>query len=111
MQTIVELFEFQRACKTIGVSEDFVDELKVTLAKHPDAGIELGSGLYKMRFARKGQGKSGGYRVVYFFKGEDMPIFLISIFAKNKKVNLTKTESTVFRHLCSEIENGYRNRT
>lgn len=54
--------------------------------------MSLGGGLRKVRFARAGGGKSGGYRTVYVFGGTQMPIFLVTVFAKNEKDNLSKAE-------------------
>jgi hypothetical protein len=49
--------------------------------------------LRKLRFARSGGGKRGGYRTIYvFFGGADVPLFLITVFAKNEKDNLGKAE-------------------
>jgi len=62
------------------------------IAANPDAGVSLGGGLRKLRFARPGGGKSGGYRTVYVFGGTEIPIFLVTVFAKNEKDNLSKTE-------------------
>ena len=56
-------------------------------------GVSIGGGVRKFRFARDGGGKSGGYRVIHFFGAEgDAPIFLITVFAKNEKANLSKSE-------------------
>jgi hypothetical protein len=41
---------------------------------------------------RKGGGKSGGYRTRYAFCDRPMPVFLITVFAKNEKGNLTAKE-------------------
>jgi hypothetical protein len=54
--------------------------------------VSLGGGLRKIRIPRAGGGKSGGYRTVYVFGGVHMPIYLITVFAKNEKDNLTKAE-------------------
>ena len=110
MQTIVELFEFQRCVKAIGLSEADLERLKSELANNPSAGVELGSGLYKFRFARQGGGKSGGYRVIYFFKMQDMPLILISAFSKNQKVNLTPGELKEYRKLCDALEAQFRSK-
>jgi len=108
MQTIVELFEFQRCMKSVGMSEKDLECLKVELAINPDAGTALGSGLYKFRFARQEKGKSGGYRVIYFYRRTDIPLILISAFAKNQKVNLTPNELKDYRRLCDLLESHYR---
>ena len=62
------------------------------IAANPEAGLSLGGGLRKVRLPRAGGGKSGGFRTIYVFGGAHMPIFLITIFAKNEKANLSKTE-------------------
>ena len=62
------------------------------IAANPEAGISLGGGLRKVRIPREGGGKSGGFGTVYVFGGSHMPIFLITVFAKNEKANLSKSE-------------------
>ena len=62
------------------------------VAANPEAGISLGGGLRKVRIAREGGGKSGGYRTIYVFGGVDIPIFLVTVFAKNEKDNLSRAE-------------------
>lgn len=62
------------------------------LAANPEAGVSLGGGLRKVRFARLGGGKSGGYRTVHVFGGIQMPLFLVTVFAKNERDNLSKAE-------------------
>ena len=91
MQTVVELPEFLRRAKVI-MSDDDRFALVDFLAANPEAGILLGGGLRKIRFAREGGGKSGGYRTIYVFGGTDSPIFVVTVFAKNEKDNLTKVE-------------------
>jgi len=91
LQTVVELPEFLRRAKAI-MSEADRMTLVDAVAASPDAGVSLGGGLRKMRVARPGGGKSGGYRTVYVFGGTHMPIFLVTVFAKNEKGNLSKTE-------------------
>lgn len=45
-----------------------------------------------MRFAHKGGAQSGGYRTIYVFGGLHMPIFLVTVFAKNERDNLGRAE-------------------
>lgn len=68
-------------------------ELIDFLAAHPEAGVALGGGVRKLRFAPAGAGKSGGFRVVHFYRADsDKPLFLIAVFAKNAKSNLSAAE-------------------
>jgi hypothetical protein len=62
------------------------------VAANPGMGAALGGGLRKVRVAREGGGKSGGYRIIYVFGGTHMPIFLVTVFAKSERDNLSKAE-------------------
>lgn len=91
LQTVVELPEFLRRAKAIMTDEERA-ALVDYIAAHPQAGVSLGGGLRKVRIAREGGGKSGGYRTIYVFGGTHMPLFLVTVFAKNEKDNLSRTE-------------------
>jgi len=60
----------------------------------PDA--DLGGDVYKMRIARPGEGKSGGYRVVVFFRSEERTFFVYG-FAKSDRGNIDQRELRVFK--------------
>lgn len=59
-----------------------------------------------MRLARKGGGKSGGYRVIYFFATDEIPIILISVYAKNNQENLTDKQRNMLYAMAQEIKKG-----
>jgi hypothetical protein len=65
------------------------------LAAFPKAGVILQGtgGIRKLRWARRGSGKSGGVRVIYYFHNEHIPLYLLTVFGKNEKANLSKAES------------------
>lgn len=102
LQTVVELPEFQRRAKAV-MSDSEREAAIVWIAGNPDAGVSLGGGLRKVRIPREGGGKSGGFRTIYVFGGRHMPIFLITVFAKNEKANLTAKEQAVAVELSKEI--------
>ncbi len=77
------------------------------LAADPQAGISLGGGLRKVRVARRGSGKSGGYRVLHFYRAPDMPLFLLTVFAKNEKANIFRSEKADLIKLCDLIAETY----
>lgn len=64
------------------------------LAAHPKAGdlIEGTGGIRKLRWSRGGRGRSGGVRVIYYYHSEAMPLYLITLFAKNERANLSKAD-------------------
>ena len=91
--TVAELPEYLRAAARLLADGDrraIVDHL----AAHPTAGdlIEGTGGVRKLRWARDGRGKSGGVRVIYYFHSETMPLYLLTMFAKNERANLSKAE-------------------
>lgn len=105
--SVVETPEFQNRAKAVGMTEADRDQLAEMLARNPDAGVSLGSGLRKVRFARQGKGKSGGYRVLHFYRHEGLPVFLLTVFSKNEKVNLSRSEQAELAKLCDQIAGSY----
>jgi hypothetical protein len=47
----------------------------------------------KLRFAPKGRGKSGAFRVIYYVLTEDLPILALLIYGKNEQVNPTPEQT------------------
>ena len=106
--TVVETPEFQRRSRAL-MSEEERLELIDFIARNPGAGVSIGGGVRKFRFARDGGGKSGGYRVIHFYCEEDsVPIFLITVFAKNEKANLTRAETEIVKSLGKMLADSYR---
>ena len=91
LQTVVELPEFQWRAKAVMTDAEREGAIDF-IAANPKAGVSLGGGLRKVRAPREGGGKRGGFRTVYVFGGIHMPIFLVTVFAKNEKDDLTPTE-------------------
>ena len=91
LQTVVELDAFLKRAKAI-MTDDERAGIVSYLAANPLAGVLLGGGLRKVRIPRAGGGKSGGYRTLYVFGGTDIPLFLVTVFAKNEKDNLSDAE-------------------
>ena len=58
--------------------------------------------------AAKGKGKSGGARAITFYSGRDLPVFLMTVFGKGEKANLTKTEQNELRDVLARIAAEYR---
>lgn len=93
MQTIIELPEYIRKVdKLLDKSE--CNKITNYLAVHPKSGdiITGTGGIRKLRWAKPGVGKRGGVRIIYYFHNEEIPLFLLTVFGKNEKDNLTKAE-------------------
>ena len=99
-QTIIETQEFiKRSERRMSATER--EEAIYLIANHPERGVlirETG-GVRKIRFGIAGRGKSGGVRIIYFFHNENMPIYLLTVFAKNEKANLSKAECNALAKL------------
>ena len=106
LQTVVELDSFLKRAKAIMSDEERLAIIS-WLAANPEAGISLGSGLRKMRVPRAGGGKSGGYRTIHVFGGIHMPLFLLTVFAKNEKDNLSRGELADLVELSKRIIAAY----
>jgi hypothetical protein len=76
------------------LSDTQYGRLQSALAAQPDLGslIRGGNGLRKVRWALPGRGKSGGVRIIYFWRVSESQILMLAIYAKNEQANLTPTQ-------------------
>jgi hypothetical protein len=88
--------------------EDIVDQL----AADPRCGVVIpgSGGIRKLRVGMHGRGKRGGARIIYFFGGDDVPVFLLAVFAKNEKVDLTAAERMAMGKQVIRMLTDYRRR-
>lgn len=93
MLTIAELPEYIRRAEKLLSDGERLDIVNY-LAAHPKAGdlMEGTGGVRKLRWGRGTQGKSGGVRVIYYFHSDAMPMYLLTLFAKNERANLSMAE-------------------
>lgn len=59
-----------------------------------EQSVSLGKKIYKIRIARRGEGKSGGYRVVLILRVENNLIIPVCVYAKNERNNVSFKELT-----------------
>lgn len=107
--TVVELPEFIKNSKKC-LTDSERGELITYLSNNPRSGklISGTGGIRKIRWAREGIGKRGGVRVIYFYYNEIMPLFILSVFAKNDKINLSKSERNELAHLVKHLVEKYK---
>jgi len=72
---------------------------------HPNAGVLIKGtgGVRKLRWARSGRGKSGGFRVIYYFHSQEMPLYLLTLFGKKEKANITKKERNILSGMVRDL--------
>jgi hypothetical protein len=98
--TIVETKAYLRRAERL-LTEEEISACSELIAYDPDCGeiMQGTGGVRKLRIALAVRGKRGGARVVYYFHNESIPVFLLDVFAKNEKDNLTKAERNAMAEL------------
>lgn len=107
--TVVETPEFIRSTRHL-MSEAEREALITFLSERPAAGdlIPGTGGVRKLRWQLEGRGKRGGARVIYYFYNLTMPLFALTAFAKNERVDLSRAEHNELRQLCKLLVETYR---
>ena len=85
--------------------QHIADEDLIAAVYRAEQGLidaDLGGGVIKQRIARKGQGKSGGYRSIILLKKNDKAFFVYA-FGKNERENITEEELRYFRNLAEDL--------
>ena len=87
------------------LSEDEYIGLQSLLVLYPKSGrvVPGSGGVRKIRWAMSGKGKSGGVRIIYYFKPNDNEIWLLTIYSKNEVENIP---AHILRKIAKEIEDG-----
>jgi len=111
MQTIVELPEFIRRSDIL-LSQAEKYRIINYLALHPASGdiMQGTGGIRKLRWSAQGRGKSGGVRVIYYYHNKTVPLFLLTVFSKGEKANLSKQERNDLASVTTLIVKNYRGR-
>ena len=90
VQTTVETPTYLAIANKLFSEEERAD-IVALVAADPECGdvVRGTGGFRKVRVARRGMGKSGGARVVYIWRNERFPVFLITVFPNNEKETLS----------------------
>ncbi|HMO68122.1 MAG TPA: type II toxin-antitoxin system RelE/ParE family toxin [Novosphingobium sp.] len=105
MQVVIETEAYLRHAKEAGLTEDDRNAAVDLVASDPEAGdlLQGTGGVRKARLAGRGKGKSGGYRIVWYFGGGDIPVFLLTVFGKGEKASLTQGERNALRAMVGTL--------
>jgi hypothetical protein len=109
--TVVETPQFVRQADDVWTNaerHEFVD----FIARNPDAGdvIQDTGGVRKVRWRRQGTGKRGGVRVIYFYYNPTTPLFLLMIYAKALREDVTPEAKTALAEFAARIKRAARMR-
>jgi hypothetical protein len=110
MHAVVEMPQFVADVKSARLTDPERLALINRIAADPMTGdlIQGTGGARKVRFAGRSKGKSGGYRVITFYTGERFPVFLLALYAKGERANLSKAERNELRSILGSIVETYR---
>jgi hypothetical protein len=109
----IEAPPFARALSSY-LTDDGYRELQAALAANPNSGdVMPGTGGFrKLRWAdvRRGKGRRGGLRIIYFHFATDQQIWLMTLYDKSEASDLTPSERKTLK-TALEAELRVRNKT
>ncbi len=108
--TVIETPDYLSDAKAAGMTDIERAAVIMMLAADPVVGVEIPGtgGARKVRVAGRGKGKSGGYRVITFYTGRDVPVFLLNVFSKGDRVDLSQAERNELRKELAGLAEDYR---
>jgi hypothetical protein len=92
---------FARFASKEGIKDNDLREIVNTVLETGQADADLGGGVFKVRIARPGEGKAGGYRVLVFYKIKERTFFRYG-FAKSAIGNISKKELNFMKKQAKE---------
>jgi hypothetical protein len=110
VHAVLETSTFLRDVAQSGMSEVEHESIVRRIAADPMRGdiIPGTGGARKVRFAGRGKGKSGGYRVVTYFAAEDVPVLLLALIDKGDRADLSQAERNELRAELHGFADDYR---
>lgn len=95
--------------KRLMLPDDF-DKFQKVLAQNPEMGdvIRGTGGVRKTRLKSASHGKSGGFRVCYYYVTKNYEIYLLSMYAKNEKEDLDSDDKKLLKQMAKILDGGGR---
>jgi len=92
---VFKYIRFSRFASKEGITDNELLEI-VNQLETEQADANLGGDVYKVRVARQGEGKSGGHRVIVYFRNEFRTFFVYG-FSKSDRGNISEKELKAFK--------------
>jgi hypothetical protein len=110
MHTIVEASTYLSDAKHAGLDQSDRDRVIDFIARNPSSGdvIQGSNGARKVRIARRNSGKSGGFRILSAYFGEDFPVVLLAVYGKNERSNISKSDLHALSNLLVDLKSEMR---
>lgn len=109
-RTVIQVLPFSRYLDDLisqgKLSKSDFETFEWNLVKNPQLGAVIPklAGLRKIRLKAPNKGKSGGFRVDYLDVPEKGKLYLIVLYAKNVKADLTAEEKKIISHLVKQLK-------
>jgi hypothetical protein len=101
---LVRIFKvsgFSRFATKEGIQDGELRDIANEVLEAGKADADLGGDVYKIRIARQGEGKSGGYRVIVLFRSGALTFYVYG-FAKSDRGNISRKELKQFRETAKD---------
>jgi hypothetical protein len=110
MQGVIETASYLKDAAASGMSEEERTVIVNAISVNPALGDRMPGcgGARKARFATPGKGKRGGYRIIHYYAGEDIPVFLLAVVKKNERTDLAQSEKNELRRELAGLAADYR---
>ena len=103
--TVAETAVFIRQSSALWTDDERIGFIDF-IARNPEAGdlIAASGGVRKVRWGRHGSGKRGGVRVIYFYHDPAMPLYLLMIYAKARRDDLSPDAQRTVQGLVARLK-------
>ena len=110
--TVVSTKRYEREVARL-LSEEERQEMEDAIAENPEAHpvIPGTGGVRKARWSGRGKGRRGGVRLIYFYMITDAMAYLLTLYAKGEKSDLTSEDRKAIRAFVEEIKHAKRSRS
>ena len=96
----------RKSSKLLSEAEILVAENEIIAAPEKWPVVAGTGGVRKARAARGNSGKSGGVRIMYYFWNNEGIIYLLDIYAKNEKENLSAADKKLIKDVINGLKGG-----
>jgi mRNA-degrading endonuclease RelE of RelBE toxin-antitoxin system len=110
MHTVIETPTFLGDCRRARLPDDDRLAMVDAIAEDPFEGeiIQGTGGARKRRFGGRSKGKRGGYRVISYYAGDDVPVLVLALVDKGERADISKAERNMLRQELASYAAQYR---
>jgi hypothetical protein len=109
----ISLDIFNRLWEDLGLTDNDLKDLQEFLCINPEAGsvIQHTGGVRKLRWSLRDKGKSGGARILYVDFIMHEKIYLLTVYPKSKKENISEKEKKTIKELVTKLKEELRRKS